>query len=774
MNNPLSKRLLRELKSEVGKYLVIFVLLVATIGLISGFLVADNSLILAYEQSFEKYNIEDGNFRLTEPANKAQIQRIEEFGVKLYENFYREEQLTTNDSTLRIFADRQEINLVCLMEGRMPTADGEIAIDRMYAQNNSLSVGDTIDSKQYSWTITGLVALSDYSCLFSDNNDSMFDSVKFGVAIVSPHAFARFDTQLLKYCYSWKYNMSPVDEQEEQELSEEFMKAVNAEVKLETFVPQYVNQAICFTGEDMGGDKIMMIVLLYIIIAIMAFVFGVTTGNTIVKEANVIGTLRASGYTRAEMIRHYMAMPMLVTGISAVIGNILGYTIFKDYCAELYYSSYSLPTYVTVWNAEAFLLTTVVPVLLMIGINFFLLWHKLQLSPLKFLRRDLNRKKQKRAVLLSPKLPFFTRFRLRVIFQNAGNYGILFIGILFANFLLIFGMIFPSILDHYQQEMSNNLLCEYQYLLQVPMDAMDEEHKLQSMLSMLLFSRGVETEEESAEKFSAYSLEIYEEDGDGESVVLYGVQEDSQYIHAQMPKDGGVLISSAYAEKFRIQAGDTIDLKEKYDDKIYRFTVSGIYDYLGAIAVFMDQTMMNRTFDLGDEYFSGYFSDHEIVDIDEKYLSSVISLDDLTKISRQLDVSMGSMMNIVYVFSIAIFMVLVYLLSKTIIERNAQPISLTKILGYTNGEVSKLYILSTSLVVIVFLLISLPIETTLMKLVFQYVMMDMITGWIPFYIDPMIYIKMFLIGIITYAIVAALEYRKVRAVPMDEALKHVE
>ena len=35
-------------------------------------------------------------------------------------------------------------------------------------------------------------------------------------------------------------------------------------------------------------------------------------------------------------------------------------------------------------------------------------------------------------------------------------------------------------------------------------------------------------------------------------------------------------------------------------------------------------------------------------------------------------------------------------------------------------------------------------------------------------------VKMFLIGIISYAAVALLEYRKIRKVPMDEALKNVE
>ena len=174
----------------------------------------------------------------------------------------------------------------------------------------------------------------------------------------------------------------------------------------------------------MGGDRSMMIVLLYIIIVIMAFVFAITTGNTIRKEANVIGTLRASGYTRGELIRHYMAAPIFVTFIGAIIGNIIGYTVGKDYCAGLYYGSYSLPTYVTIWNAEAFLLTTVVPILIMLVVNSVLLWYKLKLSPLKFLRRDLSRRKQKHALPLSEHLGFFQRFRIRVILQNMSNYAV--------------------------------------------------------------------------------------------------------------------------------------------------------------------------------------------------------------------------------------------------------------------------------------------------------------------------------------------------------------
>ncbi len=91
------------------------------------------------------------------------------------------------------------------------------------------------------------------------------------------------------------------------------MKAINKEVSLQDYVPRYLNQAINFTGDDMGSDRAMIIVFLYIIIVIMAFVFGITSSNTIMKESHVIGTLLASGYTRAELIRHYMSMPIIVT-----------------------------------------------------------------------------------------------------------------------------------------------------------------------------------------------------------------------------------------------------------------------------------------------------------------------------------------------------------------------------------------------------------------------------------------------------------------------------
>ena len=61
-----------------------------------------------------------------------------------------------------------------------------------------------------------------------------------------------------------------------------------------------------------------------------------------------------------------------------------------------------------------------------------------------------------------------------------------------------------------------------------------------------------------------------------------------------------------------------------------------------------------------------------------------------------------------------------------------------------------------------------------MEVLFREMMLASISGWITLWIDPKIYAEMFGAGILTYAVIALLEYRKICRVPMGEALKNVE
>lgn len=754
MKSPLLKRIPRELKSEIGKYLVIFIFMAGTIGFVSGFLVADDSMLTAYDESFEKYNIEDGNFILEDKASDDFINAVENEKVKIYENFYQEFEVDNdhdgeNESTLRIYRVRQDVDKICLMKGSMPQNDDEIVIDRMYADNNKLKVGDEIDIDTKEYKISGLVAFSDYSALFSDNTDMMFDSVKFSVAAVTDDEFDRIVTGSERYNYSWKYDEEPADEIAEKEKADELMKVMAAHGMLKSYIPRYQNQAINFTGDDMGSDRSMVTTLLYILIAIMAFIFAVTTTNTIAKESSVIGTLRATGYTRWELTGHYVILPVIVTLIAALVGNIMGYTFFKGICVNMYYGSYSLPTYETRWNMNAFLLTTVIPVIIMIVIDFIIVAHKLRISPLRFLRHDLSGTKSKKAVKL-PNVKFFRRFRMRIILQNISGYITLLVGIIFANLLLLFGLFMTPLLDDYSDSILDNMICEYQYILKVP----------------------VETENKDAEKYLMTSLKSTSGSSDSDAVSVYGIEDGSSYFTEDFPSDG-VYASEEYLDKYEINIGDTVTLKEKYSDTTYEFKIKGTYKYPMGLAIFMNDKEYRDVFDVDEEYYTGYFTNEELTDVDENYVYSKITEDDLTKTTRQLKVSMGSTFKLFELFAVIMFIILVYLLTKIIIEKNSLSISMVKILGYTDREIGKLYIMATTIVVILWIIVSIPITTWIIKGIYRYMMADL-GGWIIISIRPELYIVMLIMGIAAYAIIAALQMRKIRKIPLDEALKNVE
>lgn len=758
MKNPLCRRIPKELKDDFGKYIVIFLFMVITTGMVSGFLVAGESMKQTYDQSFDKYNVEDGHFALNSEATDDMKKAIEDEGVTLYDMPYYDLDMSIKKSdgesrTLRIFEVRHEVNKMCTMKGSLPDRDDELAIDRMFAENNDIEIGDELEVGGRDYKVCGYVALSDYSTMFQNNNDTMFDATIFGVAVVTGTEFDRLPENGREWSYVWKYNDGmPDDEKKEKKLADDLLKTVYTQammngITVDTFIPRYQNQAINFTGEDIGSDTEMMKWFEYIVIVILAFIFAVTISNTLTKEASVIGTLRASGYTKRELLIHYISLPVIVTFVASIVGNILGYTYFKDMGAQLYYDSYSLTKYETIWNADAFVLTTVVPLIIMLVVNLLVVNNKLKLSPLRFLRHDLSRSRRKKAVKL-PHWKFMTRFKTRVILQNIPGYVVMLIGIYFAQVLMMFGLMLNPLLEHYQDDVLDNMLAAHQYVL-------DSQ---------------VETSVDSAETYCVKTLKTTGDIDD--EIMVYGIHEDSRYFPKKL-KDGDVLVSDGYADKYRLSDGDEIKLKENYGDDIYKFKLTSSVKYPSTLAIFMTEDDFRQTFGLDEGYFTGYFSDEELTDISDHVVSE-ITKDDLIKVSRQLKKSIGSMFYIVIAFSLLMFMLLVYLLTKLIVERNTISISMVKILGYDGREIGKLYLSSTTIMVAVVTVIDILLSYVSLKVIYRAMLTEMLSGWLPIYMAPWIFPLMFVLSFACYLVIALMQMKKIKKIPMDEALKNVE
>ncbi len=709
----------------------------------------------------EKYADAEEKYELNDPDFKA-------VPVTVYENFYRNEDEDydndgATDGTIRIFAKTDEVNLACLMEGSFPETENEIAVDRMHADNVGIQVGDEITVGGQSYTVTGLIAYVNYATLHEKSTDLMFDALKFDVAMVTDAGFDRL-SEAVHYTYAWQYNQEVADEKEEKSLSDDFMKALLTQTvvgddELEDYVPKYANPAINFATDDMGSDEAMGGVLLDILIVIIAFIFAVTISNTITKESSTIGTLRASGYSRGELIRHYLSMPVIVTLIAAIIGNILGYTVFKDVVVSMYYNSYSLPTYQTIWNSDAFFKTTLIPVVLMFVVNLLVITKMMRHTPLQFLRHDLKKTKRKKAMRL-PRWSFLGRFRLRIMFQNVANYLILFVGIFFIMVMLAMAVGMPDTLAYYKEHTSELMFAKYQYVLK---SYEDEDGDV------------ITTANEDAEKFSMTSLQRKSDTLD-EEVSVYGISDGSTYVQidglASLAEDE-VYISHSYSEKYDLQVGDTVLLDEKYENKQYSFKVAGIYDKCQSIAVFMPIENYRVVFDTDEEAFSGYLSDSEITDIDEDMVATVITERDITKMADQLDHSMGSYMTYFQILCILLSAVLIYLLTKLIIEKNETAISMTKILGYENREIASLYLLSTTIVVVIADAVSVALGTLVMNVAWKIIMFSY-SGWFAFVVQPVGYVKMFVFVLIGYLIVMVFDFQRIKKIPMDQALKNVE
>lgn len=830
MRNPLIKRIPKELKSDWHKYIVILIFMVMMIGVISGMYVGHDSMLDAIYSNRDVLNLEDGSFELKKEASSEFIEDIstgtmadvreyliqkgineakeqgydipydvvaeevdkewnkvveryslddEDFKaveIKVYENFFHDEEEDfdcdgVEDATVRIFRSDSKIDMAAFNEGREPEADDEIAIDRMHADNVGVKIGDTIKVGGKEFKVVGFVSYVEYLTLHKNNTDLMFDAFGFDVAMVTPSAFDKLKTRI-HYSYAYKYVNAPVDKPEKKVYAENFLKALITQTlvydnEIEDYIPEYLRQGSNFATSDIEKDSAGSAILCYILIAVIAFIFAITISNTIDKEASVIGTLRASGYSKKELIVHYMTMPVIVTILGAIIGNVLGYTVFKDIAVGLYYNSYSMPNCSAVFSETAIVKTTVIPLILMFVINLIVIIKKLQLSPLKFLRHDLSKNKNRKARRL-PNWAFLRRFRLRVFFQNLPNYAVLVFGVIFIELMLCFAFGLPDSLYHYEEKAPDMMFADYQYMLT---STENDDGDL------------IVTSEKTAEKFSAKELlypkdapEIFAGMGSGgdEGVTVYGIEENSHYITFDKKlSEGEVYVSVSFMKKFNLKEGQTITLHEEYENRSYDFKVVGIIDYEGGIAVFMGNDAFNKTFEKDEDEFTGYFADNEIKDIDEKYIAAVITSEEVIAVTNQLKHSMGGAMNVFKYALIVMTAALIYLLAKIIIERNEQAISMAKILGFKNGEIASLYILPTAIVVLFCTAVGFVAGYYIMIWIFKLFMLCM-DGYFAFYMSvPSMGLSMLYL-LIGYAFVSIIDFIRIKHIPMDMALKNVE
>lgn len=701
-------------------------------------------------------------------------------GVDVYENFsvdarFRKAEGDDGTSrTLRTYAHRTEVDLAAYCEGRVPEADDEVAVDRVFATNNGLSVGDEVTLTGRTYTVVGIMTQPDSQALFADNSDFTVNTITYGVAEVSQAGLRALEDAggAAAYTYSFSFRDRSLSVAERTDAEKDMVSALtDADARVDELIDADSNQGIGYAASDVTGDSAMWTVLLDIIIVIMAFVFVVLTNATVEDESAIIGTLLASGYRKREIVLHYLTLPAVVGVLASALGCVLGVTFFTTPMKDLYYGSYSLPPFQVSWDWSIFLKCAVAPAALLVLITLLGLLRKMGKTPLQFLRHEASGKSGiKRGFRLPERLGFAARFRIRVFLRNLGNFATLFVGIGFASLLLLFALAILPTMNHYADNLVNSLVAEHQYTLKAPveLEGTDDEdvHPVNTT------DNGAEKIAQ-AEKYAVYTLQYDRGEGNGEeTVTVYGISPDSAYWKDVNVGGGRIVFGGGLIDKFGLSEGDTVSMYDKYEDETRKMEFAGDSCTWGSrsdMNLYMSLDDFNEFFGNDADYFNAYASDEEL-ELDPLYFASETTPDDMRAIGDQFTGMMDKMIGMLLSLSVFIFLLFIYLLTKAVIDRSARSISYMKVFGYRDREISKLYIRSITICVVASLVLCLPLIIGSLTAIFRATLISY-SGNIEIYVPWTAMAQTVAAGLATYLAVAALHTHSIKRVSLSEALK---
>ena len=178
---------------------------------------------------------------------------------------------------------------------------------------------------------------------------------------------------------------------------------------------------------------------------------------------------------------------------------------------------------------------------------------------------------------------------------------------------------------------------------------------------------------------------------------------------------------------------------------------------------------LNGILDEDGSYFNGYASDSALK-LDGLYVAQDLTPSAMDKICAQMEDSMGNIMFMMSALAAVIFVILMYLLTKVVIERASRDISYLKVFGYRDAQINKLYVRSITITVVLSLIASLPLIMWVLTLLIKVAFMRY-TGNFTAVFEPSALGTDVALGLACYVVVAFAHMRRIKRVPLSLALK---
>ena len=512
------------------------------------------------------------------------------------------------------------------------------------------------------------------------------------------------------------------------------------------------NPRIDSAADDVQINYSASIIFGILLVMLFAYVISVFIVHMIDQESSVIGALYSMGVKRRTLTLSYVAVPVIVTFVSGVIGTLIAVLTPAGIPAQMADSLgyFSMPEMDVEVTPFILIYGLVVPPVTALIVNVLVVRNRLKKTPLALLR---NEQKVVRGKDIKIKgLKFISMFRLRQIMREMRAGITVILGLLMSLLVALMAVNTSVYCSKVKDYYISQTKYEYMYNYKYPTEEVPEG--------------GYEAVAEGFKK------EIY---GYTFDVTLMGITEDNPFFDTgKLPdNDTDLVVSSAVASKYALKVGDVFTLTDDKGERLYAFRVYKIFDYSASLMVFMDIDRCRDMFGEDDDYFNVVFSDHKL-DIENGRLYSVVSKEEIARSSGVYVEMMGPMVTTMTVASSVIFLVVMYLMVKMMIDRSSFNISLVKIFGFRNKEVRKMYLDGNFYIVAIGALISIPLCKMIMDYIYpRYLVANVGVGISPTY-PPYLYLAIFLVIIVLYLAINLVLTGRIRKIVPAEVLKNRE
>lgn len=458
-----------------------------------------------------------------------------------------------------------------------------------------------------------------------------------------------------------------------------------------------------------------------ILMVLFTYVISVFVIHNIEKESSVIGALYALGVTRGQLLFHYLLNPLLISFLGGVVGCILG---FSEYGTGWQMGDsiayYSLPPMRIVTPGYLLFYSLIMPPVTAAVVNYLVINKKLKCTALSLLRNEQTAGKAGRIQNMNlGNMKFLLRFQIRQMLREIRSAFAVVIGMFICLLILMMSIDCAVLCINFGNACLEETKYAYMYTYKYPTEDVPDG--------------GTPAYVENLKK-EAYGYNL--------DVTVLGIDDGNPYFPiVTADKKNEIVISSAAAQKFGVKVGDKLVLSDEVNERDYAFTVKNIVNFTSGVYVFLDRDVMQELFDQEDDYYNVVFADHAL-DIDNGRLYATVSKENVEESSQIFTDMMGPMVVMLVAISALIFMIVMYLMMKVMIDRSAFSISLMKVFGYRRREIRRLYLDGNFYVILLGALICVPLAKWSMDLVYPYCIANVAIG-MDIKFTPQIYIMIY-------------------------------